>query len=302
MFQYLAFGLYIQSEILLPELFPAKFATADVTIKLDKTPLSIEGKGYYSDAYSYTINDNEYLFEVKGISKYYGAYGNEIIIEPYPEADDRSVRMHILGGLMANILLQRGYIPLHVSAILKEGKLILFTGYSGAGKSTTLAQLHLQGYKIFTDDICVLEAPVNGQKHRLKGISSYPMLKLWKDSSEKLNNFIFESEAYHVKPGFQKFGHFFFDEFDTNLYPVEKIFILTKETAFKNKPAQRLHGIEAFKELNIAIFNRHQLHNTNLKGLFMNTIGQLVNDCAVYKINMHPDSSEELKPFPLELL
>lgn len=302
MFQYLAFSLKIQSEILLPELLPTTFINADVTIRLGVIPLSIEGKTHDSDVCTYTINDNEYTFDFKGISKYYAAHGSQIIVEPYPGIDGRSIRIYILGGLMANILLQRGEMPLHVSAILKDEKLILFTGYSGAGKSTTLAQLHLKGYKIFTDDICVLKSLFNGTKNQLVGNSSYPMLKLWKDSSKKLNNFTFESEDYHVRPGFEKFGHFFFEEFDANSYPIDKIFILTKDERFKNKPAERLHGLSAFKELEVSIFNRHQLHNNILRNLFMNTISQLINECSIYKINMHPDSLDELKPFPVELL
>lgn len=302
MFQYLAYGLFIQSEIQLPEFFPAKFVKADVTIKLDQTPLHIEGTSYQSKVCEYTINDHEYLFDLKGVSKYYVANGNQIIATPYPGIDSRSIRIYILGGLMANILLQRGCIPLHVSAILKEGKLVLFTGHSGAGKSTTLAQLHLKGYKIFTDDICVLKPSLNDERQELRGGASYPMMKLWLDSSKRLNNPIFDSRAHNVRPGIQKFGHFFFEDFDTNLYPIDKIFILTKDNAFKNKPAERLEGIEAFKELNVAIYSRHQLHNSNLKGLFMNLIGQLTNQHAIYKLNMQTNSPDELKPFPLDLL
>jgi hypothetical protein len=305
MYKYWGFGLKIQSELKIPELLPASFKNADVTVKHGSIPDLLPNNKVSAEQYEYAIGDNNYFYHIKGTCRYYVSNGCEIKICPDPGIDDRSVRIFLLGSVIAALLLQRNMFPLHVSAILKDQKLILFTGESGAGKSTTLAQLALKGYHVFTDDICVLKHEISQSGEPvIDAYASYPMIKLWKDSAIRLNNNTYAGQDFNVRPGMEKYGHFFFDEFNTNAYPVSKIFVLTKSELPNDEPIERLTGLRAFKELQITIYRKHQLHNNQLLALYFKLINQLISRCEIYLINMQSgyESSTGLKPFPEEYL
>jgi hypothetical protein len=305
MYQYWGFGLYIQSELEFPELLPASPINADVTIRLGSIPEVLRSDLVSAEQFEYAISDNEYFFHIKGVCGYYVTNGREIIVCPSAGADNRSVRIYLLGSVMAALLLQRDMFPLHVSAILKNEELILFTGESGAGKSTTLAQLALKGYRVFTDDICVLKPEIDETGNpAIAAYASYPMIKLWKDSAIRLNHDTFNNEGFNVRPGMDKYGHFFFDDFETKPYPINKIFVLTKSELPNNQQVERLTGLRAFKEMEITIYRKHQVHNKHLLSLYFKLINQLINQCEIYRINMQSgyQNNTELKPFPEEFL
>ncbi|WFR62136.1 hypothetical protein P9222_28415 [Paenibacillus amylolyticus] len=82
--------------------------------------------------------------------------GKRIVVSPIPGADEKKVRLFILGTCMAVIMMQRGILPLHGSAVVIDGWAYAFVGYSGAGKSTLSAALASRGYPLLTDDVVAL--------------------------------------------------------------------------------------------------------------------------------------------------
>jgi len=54
---------------------------------------------------------------------------------------------------MSLVLRQRGWLPLHASAIELEGRALLFMGKSGAGKSTLAAAFETGGHPLLADDV-----------------------------------------------------------------------------------------------------------------------------------------------------
>ena len=120
MYKYWGFGLHIASEIEFPELLPAEFSEADLTIALGKTPDALQGEVVKKKAFS-TIGKDEYLLVMKNICRYYASFGSSLVVEPLDGIDEQSVRLFLLGTVMAAVLYQRGSIPLHASAIVKDG-------------------------------------------------------------------------------------------------------------------------------------------------------------------------------------
>lgn len=57
--------------------------------------------------------------------------GKRIVVSPIPGADERKVRLFILGTCMAVIMMQRGILPLHGSAVVIDGWAYAFVGHSG---------------------------------------------------------------------------------------------------------------------------------------------------------------------------
>jgi len=278
MFKYWGFGLNIEAEIEFPELLPTDFTMADVTVALGDTPGQLEGKGIIIKPLS-SISSNEYLLNVKGICKYYAGFGKTIIVEPVPGTELESVRLFLLGTVMAAILYQKGLIPLHASAIVKDGKLILFAGNSGAGKSTLLASLATKGYTVFTDDICVVSRGARG----ISGTASYPMLKLWEDAITQLENEAFTKD-FKVRPKLPKYGQFFYDAFSKETLPIDKIFILAPNNNAAEIKIRKLPPLQAFKDLEKQAYKYNLIANTQLRTVLFTLLSQVTAGIPVYEV------------------
>jgi hypothetical protein len=169
-FDYQLFGLWIRSEVPLPELFPAKgIGTPDVTIR--RCPLPVGNKPGLS-------GDKDALFlTVPEVARYRIDGGREILIDPEEGVPDRNVRLFLLGSAFGALLHQRGMVPLHANAVEINGKAVAFMGESGAGKSTLAAWFHDRGFRVISDDVCVVEFAANGAV----AMPGVPRLRLWED-------------------------------------------------------------------------------------------------------------------------
>jgi len=275
---YWGFGHKISSEIEFPELLPYKYTSSpDITIRIGKVPEQIIGNTFTGNILSYTINEQELLFEGIGIAHYYSANGKSIIISPkQPVEDWREVRLHVLASVMASVLQQKKQLPLHASALLHDNALILIVGDSGAGKSTSVAGLMKRGHTIFSDDVIVLR----NARHHVLAQASYPMIKLWDDTMTKMN---LSDRSFRIRQEMEKFGVFFHDSFNTNEYSASKILILKKGDV-SNIGIEKLSGTEAFKEVYKQIYRPMlMVGNDQLTNAF-SIITSLTNHCDVFRI------------------
>lgn len=172
---YSVFGLVVASEIVLAELEPAPpGAAADAVVRYGPVdaPQAIAG---YSPAGDAT------LLTVPKVGRYRISQGSEIVVDPAPGASERNVRLFLLGSAFGALLHQRGLLPLHANAIEIEGRAFAFSGHSGAGKSTMAAWFHDRGYRILSDDVCVIGFDGGGRALAYPGI---PRLRLWREALE----------------------------------------------------------------------------------------------------------------------
>ena len=88
--------------------------------------------------------------------------GREIVLDPQPGADPALLRVLLAGRMMAFLLRQRGWLPLHASGAEVRGAGILFLGASGSGKSTTAAAFHSGGCEVVTDDVAAVRVDPDG--------------------------------------------------------------------------------------------------------------------------------------------
>lgn len=283
MYKYYGFGLNIASEIEMPELLPADFSKSDVIIKRGEVPKSVVGEKVFSKEF-FSLGENEYILNVKDICRFYAKNGNTIFFQPEHDAekDMKSIRVFMLGSVMAIILHQRFLLPMHASAIVKDNGLVLFMGESGAGKSTLLANMIKNGHRAFTDDICVLSDADDGKK--VYGAASYPMIKLWEDAIKLVDEDLFNKE-YEMRPHLPKFGQFFHDNFERAQLPVSKMFILNPTTQTQKVTCNRLSGIEAFKELEKQAYRYRLVTGKTMRPKHFKIISSLLQHCPIYKIS-----------------
>lgn len=282
---YFAYGLSIATEIDFPELFIIdRVTTPDVYVSIDKVPPQLIDQA--NEQKSLIINATEFFLPVSDIAFYYATNGNKVIIEPLPGADEKSVRLFFLSNAMAAILYQRNLIPLHASAIFTGDGIALFLGDSGVGKSTTVATLQVRGHRIFSDDICV---PVK-EGNEIKAFAAYPMMKLWKDTFEIANLGTYEEES-RIRPQLEKYGRFFNDSFETNAYPIKRIFILEKDSSLNELQSNELQGINAFKYLQYYAYRLPYIDAMGMRKAYFDVLLDLSNNLPITLISRPVDSN-----------
>jgi len=279
MHQYWGFGLLISSEIEFPEFLPFTFtAEPELTIKLGTVPAEITGEGLVKKV-KVSITATEYLQDLP-VAMYYVAHGNSITIQPKPGADEKSIRLFLLSNAMAAVLHQRNSIPLHASAIMHKGGIVLFCGPSGAGKSTTATMLQQKGYKVFSDDVCVLK--VDGDS--ITAVPSYPMIKLWADSFHK-TGLDMATEEEKIRPQLPKFARFYHEEFDIEPKLVKEIFMLDTNNTVSEVSIKPLASIAAFSMLQRNTYRPIQMNAMQKRNQHFAAITRLTNAAPVYKIS-----------------
>jgi hypothetical protein len=253
MYKYTAFGLQIASEPELPGLMPGT-GNPDVIIRFGVVPVNlpepIKGRGV-----AYELNDNSFLLKVPGIARFLVTMGNEITIERDSGSDDIDLSLFTINTPIGALLYQRGYFPMHASAIEINGGCAIFTGVSGVGKSTILASLHQQGYHVVADEICAISLSGNGEPHVHPG-AAYTWL--WRDVLDHFGTDTATLTHRHNNPEKYKLpidARFF----NTNL-PLKRVYILDT----KNTPGIEMVEIKGSEKLKQIIPNayRYRIGNT----------------------------------------
>lgn len=264
MFYYWAYGMNIESAMEIPELLSHKGDPIDLTIRFGKAPNKIPATPL-KEIGSLQMSADHFRLELP-IGTYYVREGKEIIVDTKPNADDKSLRLFLLANAMAAVLHQRLQVALHAGAIKTKQGLILVCGHSGAGKSTTISALRQKGYQVFTDDVVVLSQEAT----RLVGIASYPIVKLWQDSIEKLQ-IAGIGEEQRIRDQIPKYQHAFHTEFSKEPVEIKKLFFVEKKPGSFSPTLQTLQGVRAFQYLKEGLYQNTQAHaaayNEHLFGL-----------------------------------
>lgn len=189
-YRYVAFGMNVQSEVFMRELLPlmgtddTRASCFDMEVVI--ASLDEEWKQWGPADDYYAVRGGRFLMHVPELALFGVEDGRRIMVSPIGETDPQSdlVRLYILGTCFGILLMQRGILPLHGSAVVIDGKAYAFLGDSGAGKSTTAAALLERGGRLLTDDVVAIAYGPNEELPAV--IPGYPQQKLWQESLERL--------------------------------------------------------------------------------------------------------------------
>lgn len=177
-----AFGLVWQLPFPVPELRPAhpgEHAHVTVTTgQVPPPPVDAVRSGPLR-----RVAPGEAWVELPGVVRFWVRQGDSIRMEAAPTAEAQFVRLMLLGPVAGLLLLQRGLLPLHASAIVTPAGAALFVGHSGAGKSTLLNEFLRRGYPMIAEDIAAVRLDAQGRPWVEPGVQA---TKLWADSAEHL--------------------------------------------------------------------------------------------------------------------
>ncbi|GIM27392.1 hypothetical protein CPJCM30710_00580 [Clostridium polyendosporum] len=179
-YHYRVYGLTVESEVLLSELMVAgenELEKIDVNINYGIMPDYIRDAVVQEE--NYRLKKNEMWFSIKEVANYYIYDGNSIIVEPCVDADPAQVKAFLLGSALGLLLIQRNIVAIHGGTILIHGQAVIFTGDTGAGKSTMTAVFRERGYYFMADDVSVI-GEFKSFNHAI--YPGYPQQKLCRDA------------------------------------------------------------------------------------------------------------------------
>lgn len=220
MYIYQAYGLIIQSELLLPELVPLE-SSADlvVDVRIHWGAVDPEGLSHpIVHRLGFQISADSFWLSVPNIARYLVKNGNDITIDAVDFVDEDSIRLFLLGSCLGVLLMQHRYLVLHANVVRVGDSAVLFSGVSGAGKSTTAAALHARGYALLADDICAV---------RPDGLvlPGFPQLKLWSDTTKMLG--IEVGSLRKIRPNLEKYALPMPQKFHNAPLLLKKIYVLS---------------------------------------------------------------------------
>ena len=234
---YRAYGLGIASEFSLPELVGGADST-DVAVRaaqVDRERLSAAPAGViaWATADDVCLRYDEAIFRITG--------GREILVEPTEGADERAVRLLLLGAALAVLLHQRGLLVLHASGVAIDGRAVVFLGEKGEGKSTLAAALHARGHPLLADDVVAIDPAADNAALAYPG---FPQLKLWPESLEQLGD---HADPFpRVHPAYEKRARRADEKFHTEALPLGRVYVLDSGEEFSIEPLppqQRFIGL-----------------------------------------------------------
>lgn len=167
-----AFALTIASDIPLIELPPGnRERNPDVEVSIGCVPDAPPP----SAGWTVCATPDDVSGWMPGGGAFHVRDGRRIVIAPLDGADDRALRLAVVGPLLGVVLMQRGLFVLHASTVAIAGRAVAFFGPSGRGKSTLSAAFARAGHPLIADDMTVIETSGGSPLVR----PGFPRVKLW---------------------------------------------------------------------------------------------------------------------------
>ncbi|NDJ10008.1 MAG: hypothetical protein EBY17_02270 [Acidobacteriia bacterium] len=148
-------GLIVGSELKLPGVdpVPGPQKQPDVLIRLRPVPELLDSP--VKQGPGWQLSARHFLLRLAGIGGMLCTDGQTVDLDPAPGTDPNDALPFVLGTCFGVVLLQRGGLVLHGSAVADaQGRAFVFCGRSGIGKSTLAAALCRSGTHFVTDDVC----------------------------------------------------------------------------------------------------------------------------------------------------
>jgi hypothetical protein len=277
-FIYKAFGFSVRSKIQFPELLEVVNSKDSIDIEINFTDLSNLWSEWSDSGNKFVMNERLVMFKVKDIAIFLIEEGCRITVWPLNEYKEDVVRLYLLGSCMGAIMMQRGILPLHGSAIAINGKAYAIVGDSGAGKSTLATAFLRQGYKLLTDDVIGVYF---NQENVPMVIPAYPQQKLWQES---LDEFGIDSREYKsVYQRENKFAIPIKDQFSSVPLQLAGVFELTFSGNDEIKLKQ-LKGLSRLQTLLIHTYRNILIPNLGLTNWHFTNSTKIINQINMFQL------------------
>lgn len=183
MFHYCAYGLTVASDMELPQLLPgAQLLDDDYNITIQWGQFDLLSFHQDQPLIYLKQTPQETIVSIQTVGVFEIRDGQEILVTPSHDSDQRLVQLCMSGSILAILMYQRGFEILHSCAVSINAQAACFLGDSGEGKSTMLASLIARGHGLISDDV----VPVQFSSNTVQVLPSYPQFKISPESATSL--------------------------------------------------------------------------------------------------------------------
>lgn len=282
-YYYRIYGLRIASQLELPEL-PAisPCENPDAQILTHDVAETLEGGEQKLNWLQ--VGDDGCQVNIESIARYRSEMGWRIVVDrrmirrDHPPASAGDVRLFLLGTVLAALLHQRNWLPLHVSALATPAGVWAFTGHSGAGKSTLGSWLNRhQGWPMLTDDVAVIKP----EEHKPYLHPGPPRVKLWRDALSALG---IETEGLVRDLSRVDKFHLMVDEgFQHHPQPLRALVKLERAEEGEAAELIRIQGVEAFTIILASLYRPEMGEEFNSAQQLMRDAITLAGKIRIYR-------------------
>jgi hypothetical protein len=192
---------------------------------------------------------------------------------------------YLLGPVMGFVMLLRGVVCLHASAVAIEDEAIALLGPAGSGKSTTAAAFSERGYNVLAEDVVTLDD--RGDHFLVR--PGYPCIRLWPAAVKAL----YGSEMHlpRLTPNWDKCYLDLSDNFQTKPLRLAAIYHLNERRADAVAPfVQTLDRAEGLMSL-VANTYATKLMDKQMRAREFELLTRVVNHVPLRRVTSHADPS-----------
>lgn len=190
---------------------------------------------------------------------------------------------YLLGPIMGFVMLLRGIVCLHASAIAVGDETIALVGPAGSGKSTTAAAFSDRGYSILAEDVVTLDDRVDHFLVR----PAYPCIRLWPASVKALYGS--ETQLPRLTPNWDKRYLDLSERFQHQPLPLAAIYMLSERRDDTAAPfVEPLDKSEGLMSL-IANTYATKLMDKQMRAREFELLTRVLNNVPVRRVTPHSD-------------
>ncbi|HJP90389.1 MAG TPA: hypothetical protein VJ875_00430 [Pyrinomonadaceae bacterium] len=195
---------------------------------------------------------------------------------------------YLLGPIMGFVMLLRGVVCLHASAVVVNDEAIAFLGPAGAGKSTTAAAFSKRGYSVLAEDVMTLD----DRHDRFLVRPAYPCIRLWPASVRALYGT--ENHLPKLTPNWDKC---YLDltlrpeQFQRKPLPLAAIYCLGERR--DDRAAPFVESVDRAEGLILLVANTYssKLMDKTMRAREFELLGRVLNTVPVRRVTPHADPS-----------
>ncbi|MEH7076438.1 aldolase [Neobacillus drentensis] len=275
---YKAFGFSVRSKISFPELLIVENNSDSIDIEIELKDLSNLWLELSDSKSTLVMNEMLVMFKVADTAIFLIEKGKRITVSPINQYKEDIIRLYLLGSCMGAVLMQRGILPLHGSAVAINGKAYAIIGDSGAGKSTLASAFLHKGYQLLTDDVIGIYFT---KENEPMVIPSYPQQKLWQNSLDE-----FGINNRELRPIYQretKFAIPIKNQFSSIPLPLSGLFELVI-TEKEDVELKQIEGLYRLQTLLIHTYRNLLIKNLGLTNWHFTNSTKIVNQINMYQL------------------
>lgn len=262
------------------DVMPLPFPLSDVSIRRVKRVR--RAKEPVLNGKFWQVSAREFSMQVKGVGSFYAADGHTVLYRPEANASWESVALFLNGSVYGAILHQRQLMPLHGSCFSYNGRSIMLSGESGAGKSSLTVTFCRNGATFLTDDV----TPVTLKDNTPFLFARSDRVKLWDSSMKQLD--IAGETRY---PLVVQDGKYYYPMDPAKSEEHELHMVMVVELAkTKAVRSRRLTGTEAFQMLRNQVYRwEYLVAMPQTEAYYMKQLALMTEKVALYHV-VRPES------------